>query len=172
MQNKPKAIFGSLAIALTLVCPDISGDALAKHAHAKTRSASLKKASLKVADTTGKQKAPGSIPENSDGNALSRQDRLLVAVGKASYYGNRFHGRTTAAGQPFDKKAFTAAHRSLPFGTLVRVTNLSNGKMVFVTINDRGPYIKNRIIDISKAAAIQLGLVDCGIGKVRIEAYN
>lgn len=96
----------------------------------------------------------------------------MVAVGKASYYANRFHGQTTANGETFDMKEFTAAHRSLPFGTIVRVTNLNNGKMVFVKINDRGPYIKNRIIDLSKAAAKQLDLVDSGVGRVKIEAYN
>ena len=69
-------------------------------------------------------------------------------------------------------KEFTAAHRSLPFGTIVRVTNLNNGKMVFVKINDRGPFKKNRIIDLSKAAAKKLDLVDNGVGRVRIEAYN
>jgi len=96
----------------------------------------------------------------------------MVAVGKASYYANRFHGRTTANGETFDMREFTAAHRSLPFGTVVRVTNLNNGKMVFVKINDRGPYVGNRIIDLSKAAAKQLDLVDRGVGRVKIEAYN
>nr|AAL68890.1 rare lipoprotein A [Chlorobium limicola] len=99
-------------------------------------------------------------------------DRFMVAVGKASYYATRFHGRTTANGETFDMKEFTAAHRSLPFGTIVRVTNLNNGKMVFVKINDRGPFKKNRIIDLSKAAAKKLDLVDNGIGRVKIEAYN
>lgn len=103
---------------------------------------------------------------------LDNGSRFMVAIGKASYYANRFHGRTTANGETFDMKEFTAAHRSLPFGTIVRVTNLNNGKMVFVKINDRGPYIKNRIIDLSKAAAKQLDLVDSGVGRVKIEAYN
>lgn len=96
----------------------------------------------------------------------------MVSVGKASYYGNRFHGKTTADGGKFDKMDFTAAHRTLPFGTIVQVTNLRNGKQVVVKINDRGPYSKSRIIDLSTAAAKKLGIVNSGIGRVRIEAYN
>jgi rare lipoprotein A len=96
----------------------------------------------------------------------------LVAEGRASYYSNRFHGRRTASGEHFDRRDFTAAHRSLPFGTRVRVTNLANGRKVFVKINDRGPHLKSRIIDISQAAARELGMIGSGIGNVRIEAVN
>jgi len=103
---------------------------------------------------------------------VANGNKFLVATGTASYYGSKFHGRTTANGEQFDMRTFTAAHRSLPFGTIVRVTNLNNGKMVFVTINDRGPYVGKRIIDLSKAAAKQLDMVDAGISRVKIEAYN
>lgn len=99
-------------------------------------------------------------------------NRFLMAEGRASYYSNRFHGRKTASGDHFDRREFTAAHRSLPFGTKVRVTNLANGKKVVVKINDRGPHTRNRIIDISQAAARELGMVKLGVGNVRIEAYN
>lgn len=98
--------------------------------------------------------------------------RFLIAEGKASYYANRFHGRRTASGEHFDRRELTAAHRSLPFGTRVQVTNLDNGRKVVVKINDRGPHTGNRIIDISQAAAREIGLVGRGVGKVRIEAYN
>ncbi|NTU68401.1 MAG: septal ring lytic transglycosylase RlpA family protein [Chlorobiaceae bacterium] len=94
----------------------------------------------------------------------------MIGEGRASFYGNRFHGRKTASGEHFDRTDYTAAHRSLPFGTKVRVTNLSNGRHVVVKINDRGPYMKSRIIDISQAAAREIGMG--GIGNVRIEAYN
>lgn len=104
--------------------------------------------------------------------ASVRGDRFLVAEGRASYYANRFHGRKTASGEHFDRHDFTAAHRSLPFGTKVRVTNLENGKKVVVKINDRGPHTRNRIIDISQAAARELGMVRHGVENVRIEAYN
>ena len=94
---------------------------------------------------------------------------LCVERGKASYYGKQFHGKITANGERFDLEDYTAAHRTLPFGTLVKVTNLSNYESVLVRINDRGPYNKNRIIDLSKAAAISIGLLDDGVGMVLIE---
>ena len=90
-------------------------------------------------------------------------------VGMASWYGGQFHGRTTASGEPFDMNAMTAAHRTLPFGTNVRVTNLDNGRSVVVRINDRGPYAKRRIIDLSRHAAEQLGFRKAGVAKVRVQ---
>jgi len=90
-------------------------------------------------------------------------------VGVASWYGGKFHGRTTASGEPYDMNAMTAAHRTLPFGTKVRVTNLDNGRSVVVRINDRGPYAKRRIIDLSRHAAEQLGFRKAGVAKVRVE---
>lgn len=89
--------------------------------------------------------------------------------GKASWYGPGFHGRRTANGERFNTEAYTAAHRSLPFGTKVRVTNLSNGQAVVVRINDRGPYIGGRVIDLSKAAAQAIGMIRSGTAPVRIE---
>ena len=92
-----------------------------------------------------------------------------VQVGYASWYGPRFHGRRTASGEIYDMNALTAAHKTLPFGTLVRVTNLQNGKSVVVRINDRGPYVKGRIIDLSAAAAKKIGLDKSGVAKVKLE---
>ena len=91
-----------------------------------------------------------------------------LGVGVASYYGRRFHGRRTASGERFDMHALTAAHRTLPFGTLVEVTNPSSGKSVTVRINDRGPFHGNRVIDVSRAAASQLGLIRRGHGTVHL----
>ena len=91
------------------------------------------------------------------------------AEGQASYYGARHHGNKTASGERFDQHALTAAHRSLPFGSLVRVTNLRNDKSVVVRINDRGPYARKRIIDLSKKAAEQLGMLRDGIAPVRVQ---
>jgi rare lipoprotein A len=91
------------------------------------------------------------------------------AEGKASYYGARHHGRKTASGERFDQHALTAAHRSLPFGSRVRVTNLRNDKNVVVRINDRGPYAKGRIIDLSQRAAERLGMLRDGVVPVRVE---
>ena len=88
--------------------------------------------------------------------------------GIISYYGDEFHGRKTASGVLFDKHAFTAAHRSLPFKTKVRVTNLENGKSVVVEITDRGPFVKGRILDVSQAAAREIGLIGKGTVRGRI----
>lgn len=93
--------------------------------------------------------------------------------GKASYYGGRFHGRKTASGERFNKNAMTAAHRRLPFGTRVRVTNRENGKSCVVRINDRGPFgNRGRIIDLSEAAARKLGMIDAGVVRVKVEVIE
>ncbi len=91
------------------------------------------------------------------------------AVGVASWYGGMFHGRTTASGEPYDMHAMTAAHPSLPFGTKVRVTNLENGRSVVLKINDRGPFAKRRIIDVSRHAAKHLGFLGAGLARVRVQ---
>ena len=91
-----------------------------------------------------------------------------ITGGMASYYGRRFHGRRTANGELFDMNAMTAAHRTLPFGSLVEVTNPRNGKKVTVRINDRGPFHGNRVIDVSRAAATELGLIGPGRGSVEL----
>ena len=95
-----------------------------------------------------------------------------VEEGDASYYADSLHGNKTASGKPYDKNALTAAHRTLPFGTRVKVTYLKTGKSVEVVINDRGPHSKNRIIDLSGAAAEQLGLKQAGVGDVKLEIYG
>jgi rare lipoprotein A len=92
--------------------------------------------------------------------------------GMASYYGAQFHGKKTACGEIFDMNEYTAAHPKLPFQTLVRVTNLSNNKSVVVRINDRGPFTKKRIIDLSKAAASKIDLIRAGTAKVKIEVLE
>ncbi|AHM63463.1 rare lipoprotein A [Flammeovirgaceae bacterium 311] len=94
----------------------------------------------------------------------------FTKTGLASYYGARFHGRKTASGEVFDTAAFTAAHRTLPFGTTVAVTNPANNRTILVKINDRGPHNRNRIIDLSKAAARSLGVYKKGVARVKIEA--
>jgi rare lipoprotein A len=91
-------------------------------------------------------------------------------VGTASWYGPGFHGQETASGETFDQHALTAAHRTLPLGTEATVTNLETGQSVQVTINDRGPYVQGRQLDLSQAAAKQIGLTKKGVGKVKIEA--
>ena len=92
-----------------------------------------------------------------------------LGVVVASYYGKRFHGRLTANGERFNMNAMTAAHKKLRFGTKVRVTNVANGRSVVVRINDRGPYIRGRTIDLSRAAAARIGMIQRGHAKVKME---
>lgn len=99
-------------------------------------------------------------PQHASGNAT---------VGVASYYAAKFQGRPTASGERFDNGKLTAAHRTLPFGTKVRVTNLENGRSVTVRVNDRGPFVKGRMIDLSYAAAQRLEMVRTGVARVRLE---
>ena len=94
--------------------------------------------------------------------------REIVEVGKASYYADKFKGRKTANGETFRQWKKTAAHRTLPFGTVVTVKNLSNGQKVKVRINDRGPFVKGRMIDLSKKAAKKIGMVGAGVSDVEI----
>lgn len=101
-------------------------------------------------------------------------DRSLVEfveVGnmKASWYGPGFHGQKTANGEVYNQNSFTAAHKSLKFGTLLKITNIKNNKSVVVRINDRGPYIAGRDLDLSKAAALELGMVRRGVAKMKVE---
>jgi peptidoglycan lytic transglycosylase len=95
-----------------------------------------------------------------------------VLEGTASWYGPRFDGRTTASGEQFDQDALTAAHATLALGTRVRVTNLRNGRTVVVRINDRGPAYRDRVLDLSRAAAVTLGMIRPGTAPVRIEVLN
>jgi rare lipoprotein A len=92
--------------------------------------------------------------------------------GNASWYGRSFQGKRTASGESFDMHEFTGAHRNLPFGTMVKVKNLRNGKEVLVRVNDRGPFIKSRIIDVSRAAATALGIISRGTARVSIEVIS
>ncbi len=169
MQAKHRALISCLTLSASLFISTSPNSVLAnetdKKALASYTESKASKASVKVYLKDGDS-------GKSSEDIASKKNMFLIAEGKASYYANRFQGRKTASGAQFDKKDYTAAHRSLPFGTMVRVTNLANGRMVFVKVNDRGPNIKDRIIDLSRAAAREIGLVDDGIGDVRIEAYN
>jgi len=104
--------------------------------------------------------------------ALQVVSAAAAQEGEASYYADSLNGSKTASGELYDKNALSAAHRSLPFGTKVRVTYLKTGQSVEVVINDRGPFAKGRIIDLSSAAAKQLGLINAGHGRVRLEVIG
>jgi rare lipoprotein A len=104
--------------------------------------------------------------------AAVEDDAQSLGSGVASFYGAKFHGRRTASGERFDMHALTAAHRSLPFGSEVRVTDPRSGRSVTVRINDRGPFSRHRTIDLSRAAAQEIGLVNRGHGTVELELLS
>lgn len=113
---------------------------------------------------------PASLPDAPPSEA---DDAVTESyTGLASWYGRRFHGRRTASGEHYDMAALTAAHKTLPFGSRVRVTNLDNGRSVVVVINDRGPFVKRRVIDVSRAAAQELGFINHGLAKVRVDVLG
>jgi rare lipoprotein A len=130
--------------------------------------------------------SPTNSGPTTKGNATSNQIRAnqprasqakadqpkAYQTGTASWYGEQFQGRQTASGEPFDMRDFTAAHPSLPLGTFVKVTNLKNGKAVVVRINDRGPVVEGRIIDLSDTAAQVLGFRERGVQTVRLDLYK
>lgn len=114
----------------------------------------------------GKSKKPATYAAQNYSSGSSYQS------GKASWYGGRFHGRKTASSETYNMNSLTAAHRSLPFGTRVRVTNTRTGSSVVVRINDRGPFIAGRIIDLSRAAASQIGLTSSGVAAVKVDVLG
>jgi len=112
---------------------------------------------------------PASAASSSRQASISNANANFRQVGTASWYGPGFNGRKTASGERFDQNKLTAAHRSLPLDTVVKVTNLDNGKAVKVSINDRGPYVGKRVIDLSRAAAQKLDMTEDGTARVQIE---
>lgn len=112
--------------------------------------------------------APGNL-KAFGGRKAAANSPQPYQIGKASWYGKYFHGRTTANGETYDMFQFTAAHRELPLGTWLKVTNLRTGKWIIVRVNDRGPYVGNRVIDLSYAAAQILGFRERGLEKVRLD---
>lgn len=128
-------------------------------------------------NTTSPVNAPDGSPGFTHGITAPREGTRppaarLINIGDASWYGPGFHGKKTASGAIFDDTKFTAAHKTLPLGSKVRVTNLANGRSVEVDINDRGPFIENRVIDVSQAAAYALGMRDRGVARVRVELVD
>jgi rare lipoprotein A len=122
--------------------------------------------SLKIDD----QPAVAVEPEFSKALEIQAEEaKSKSIVGIASYYSAKFHGRRTASGERFSSKVLTAAHLTLPFGTLLKVTNLRNMKSVIVRVNDRGPHVRGRIVDLSRAAAEQIGLRHTGTARVALE---
>lgn len=113
--------------------------------------------------------APAPIPTGPE--LPAPEQAVFTQSGLASWYGRNHHGKTTASGEPFDMEALTAAHRNLPFGTVVRVTSAATNRTIKVRINDRGPYIAGRVIDLSARAARDLGIAKMGVGPVRVDQF-
>jgi rare lipoprotein A len=105
-------------------------------------------------------------------SAAARPSTRAAGQGPISYYGPGFHGQRTANGERFDAQALTMAHRTLPFGTQVRVTNLRNGRSVMLRVNDRGPWARGRIADVSAAAARRLGMQGQGVVRARLDVVS
>ena len=110
------------------------------------------------------------LPDMSKTDGIQADEpKSEAVVGLASYYAAKFHGKRTASGERFSSKQLTAAHPTLPFGTLLKVTNLRNMKFVIVRVNDRGPHVRGRMVDLSRAAAEHLGITRTGVARVALE---
>lgn len=192
------SIGAALALCLALVAPMNAHAASQSASQAKSRKSVEAKShsAKKDASSVRKSRAVSSKDKHSKKqarNAKSKKQRKAVSsrqkadnreiwlkraqgsellTGKASWYGRDFHGGTTASGVAYDMYTFTAAHRTLPMGTVVKVTDQHNGKSVMVCVTDRGPYVRGRIIDLSYAAAQQLDLGKRGVGKVDLEVVS
>jgi rare lipoprotein A len=116
-----------------------------------------------------KETPPPVVAAQAKEEAPALEGATVEQVGDASWYGPALNGKETASGETFDQSKLTAAHKTLPLGTKAVVTNLANGKSVQVTINDRGPYVKGRKLDLSRAAAQQIGMTQKGVAKVKIQ---
>jgi rare lipoprotein A len=114
----------------------------------------------------------GAVPSPAAAAPAAAPPERITQTGKIAYYGPRFAGRKTASGERFDPEAMTMAHKTLPFGTRVRVTNLANGESVVVRVNDRGPSTSNRIADLSQGAAERIGMIEAGVVEARLEVLR
>jgi peptidoglycan lytic transglycosylase len=139
----------------------------------RDRSVSMMKAGVAAATlilTLGATASATDVPQDAQTKPQTVKPRRWFEIGQASWYGRKFQGRKTAAVETYDMNGLTCAHRTLPLGSWIRVTNLKNRKSVFVRVNDRGPVPTNRIIDLSFGAAQRVGLL--GIGKVKLETVR
>lgn len=147
----------------TVILPDTTDSVALDALQATNRLRRLLGGAEPLAEVEG-QPSPQAVASN--------WDVVSVTTGPASWYGPGFHGRRTANGEVFNQNALTAAHRTLPFGTVVRVTSVNNNRQVVVRINDRGPFTGGRIIDLSAQAAREIGLDRAGVGTVRVEVLS
>lgn len=150
-------IIGFAAILAAVAALDsCSSSSTASYSKTKSTSSSVSKSSSSSTSATAKTKKV--VSKNSVGANAGQTFK-----GQASYYADKFHGKATASGEKYDKSKMTCAHRTLPFGTKLRVTNTANGKSVDVTVNDRGPFKEGRVVDVSRAAAEKLDMIQSGV---------
>jgi rare lipoprotein A len=164
--SRARGVFSAL-LAIVLFCAMMVSAGCARHAHATQPPVQSPPEQSYPAPGTSAPSPPSGPP-----SAIERQPAIpgqYVEEGVASWYGDPFNGRRTSNGEIYDMHQFTAAHRTLPFGAIVRVTNLRNGKQTEVRITDRGPFVANRVIDLSLSAAQALDMVGTGTAPVRIE---
>jgi len=128
--------------------------------------------STNITTRTTSTKDQDNIYEDKNNNQAINSNTGLTFRGIASYYGDKFEGRTTASGEIFRQNVLTAAHKSLPFGTRVKVTRVDNGKSIIVKINDRGPFVAGRIIDLSYSAALAIDIIQMGVAEVVVEVVE
>ncbi len=156
-----RSVLAALAVGLLLAgCATPQG----------TQSDAAPAATSAAGKAAGKRKGPG--PVMTDAGEPQPVPHQRRRVGEATYYASYFEGRPTASGEPYDGQAMTAAHKTLPFGTRVKVTHLSTGDSAIVRINDRGPFVAGRIIDLSQRAAEKLGLIDDGTAEVQLQVLE
>jgi rare lipoprotein A len=178
-KNQSAQLFVILSVVLIFQSCSVAPRYVTKHHEEKSKIAppTAKKSKL-VEEKKKNSKENKSDRLSSDENAEpaknsetspQKLENIFQQTGLASYYANKFQGHRTANGERYNMRGFTAAHLTLPFNTKVKITNLNNNLSVIVRINDRGPHSKSRIIDLSRAAAEQIGLIRQGICKVRIE---
>jgi rare lipoprotein A len=160
-----------LSLSLLSGCAAISGPSLNFVPPKKVEAATLEHSASRTNNIKQANTKPTAVANARVSRRVHHRETGVKKVirGEASWYGPGFHGRKTASGEIFDQGKLTAAHKTLPLGTKVRITNLQNGNTVEVEINDRGPYVGQRVIDLSHAAADILGFVDSGITLVSIE---
>jgi len=125
-----------------------------------------------AAPTSNQNVSKTPVADNTTQGTQNEESSSNAEFGKASYYGDKFHGRPTASGEPYDRDKLTAAHRTHPFGTICRVTNTANGKSVEVRVNDRGPHVKSRVIDLSYKAMSIIDGISAGIINVKVEVVK
>jgi len=159
-------IFAILLISLALVA-SVSAQEKATIQEAEKIAEKVKEKAARSEKAEGRQNL---IKDDVTVKQAENGQPIIEQRGEASYYGPGFQGKKTATGEKFDQNQPTAAHPALPLGTKATVTNLENGKSVDVKINDRGPYVKGRDIDLSKSAAKELGMTKDGVAPVQIEA--